>query len=393
MAQGSLKRGMAESSGSLAQARGRPGQMWADAVGTLLLISSDTLSLALAAWIASQMGYRWWSIEDLSGQMVARLSSVFVLVSVALLAITGAYKLFNSRSFSSEWSHLVSIVSLAYMALGLIALVEARLQAYAAYGFVHWASSVMLLPLGRLATRYTLGALRQQGIGRKRVVIVGTTKGMQQLLRRLDRGGSAYRVVGMVNVDHGCGGRGDRKAVCLSSHEGMDSLPSIIDAQRPAQVLVAMPPWRYRDSREALSSLVPGRLPMRLVPFMPPEGASVEAVQWVDGVPVVEVRDSSFPRQYETLKRALDVVLASAALVLTLPLMALIAIAIKLARPARSCSVRTELDGTGAPFACTSSAPCSWTPRRSWRSSGPLTRPKGTCSSCATTPGLRGSAG
>lgn len=333
VAQDSLKRGLTEASGLSAQSRSRPGHLWADTVGTLLLISSDTLCLASATVVARLAAYMWLPPEDFSGQVVAQFSGAFILLSVALLGLTGAYRPSRARSFVGEWSHLASTVSLAYMALGLLVVLGDRPQTYAGYAFVNWAAALLLLSLGRLLVRHALTVLRQQGIGRKRVVLVGTSKSMQQLLRRLDRGGSTYRVVGMVNVDHGCNGRNDRGPACLSPHEGIDFLPRIIESQRPAQVLVAMPLWRYRDSMAELASLVPARLPIRLVPFTPPEGASIEAVECVDGVPVAEVKESTFSGEYESLKRVLDVALASAALVLALPLMALIAIAIKLDSP------------------------------------------------------------
>ena len=84
-------------------------------------------------------------------------------------------------------------------------------------------------------------------------------------------------------------------------------------------------------------------------------GPAVE-IDDVEGVAVLGINPPWLPRSSRALKRVMDLVLAIVALVLALPLLALIAIAIKLDSPGPVLFYQQRIGKGGRPFNSTSCA-------------------------------------
>ena len=109
-----------------------------------------------------------------------------------------------------------------------------------------------------------------------------------------------------------------------------EALREVMERQRIDQILIALPREESAQVEKILRDLEDEVVSVRLVPDLLSVMTLRSAVEDLDGLPVINLRDGPFVGWAGVQKRAFDLVLASLALLLTLPLMALIGVAIRL---------------------------------------------------------------
>ena len=296
---------------------------------SLGLIASDTLAglagvyTALETWpLVSNGGLRPVPNE------IPMLAMVFCLQPLALVMMD-AYKGGRARTHFGRIAAGIGIAAV----LGWI---QARLFVFVPplpdkAAFVYSAVLIcMYACLARLAIDTVIAVLYRRGVLQRRVLVVGTAHDVQELLTRSARRGSELRVVGR-----------------LADEDETDAPPGFASSRLPIVGGIG-------SLREALSSaraeavVVVSSLPLETLEGLINEcftlGASVDVQpQVLGGLPAAQVEmrrgaSGSFlhlhPLRLElpqlAIKRTMDVVLSLGAIVVIAPLLALIAIAIKL---------------------------------------------------------------
>jgi exopolysaccharide biosynthesis polyprenyl glycosylphosphotransferase len=190
---------------------------------------------------------------------------------------------------------------------------------------------ILLLGLGRLLWGFVLGQLRARGIGVSRVLIVGAGDVGRMVIRTvMAQPEFGYRIMALVD-DH-------VEASTLSigpvpTIEGTQRLPQIIAEKSIDEVIVTLP-WtdhqRILDIFQLCESL---GVRARTVPDLFQLSLNRVDVEDLGGVPVIGLKAASIRGANLIVKRIMDVVLGSLALLIVSPIMIVCALAIRLDSP------------------------------------------------------------
>lgn len=209
-----------------------------------------------------------------------------------------------------------------------------------------WFLAIVLLLLGRLVHQIVRSKLRDYGLGRDRLLIVGSGEMAQIIVQRIQWSPYlGYELVGVVN--------GSEPLTQLHGIPVLgrpEDLPTLIDQHDIDEVIIAMPEKGHRETLHVLSYCERGRISVKIFPdvfqFMTSE-ASIDAL---GGLPLLSVRDYALRGYMLIFKRMMDLVGAVMGLIFFSPLMLLIAMAIKLESPGPVFFVQERMGLDGKPF-------------------------------------------
>jgi Undecaprenyl-phosphate glucose phosphotransferase len=180
----------------------------------------------------------------------------------------------------------------------------------------------------RLVLRYYLRALRRRGRNLRHIVVVGTGEQAQRLIEKLEQHpdyGIAIR--GLVATDPAQVGRTIAGHAVLGTVGGLSELVE----QGPTDfVYVALARAEWQAEEEALTQLANSTVAVRLVPDLGRAYTLNAAVEDVDGLPVVLVTETPEQGWNAVLKRTFDLAFSALGLVVLSPLMAAVALWVRL---------------------------------------------------------------
>ncbi len=189
--------------------------------------------------------------------------------------------------------------------------------------------TIGLLSGARLGRRGVQAYLRRRGRGVDRVLIVGAGELGRSVMRNLvARPELGYHVVGFLDDDLSKGDLGRFKAL-----GGLDAIGSVLRAERVDEVIITLPWTVHRTIMGMVRACESLGVRTRVVPDV--FQLSLNRVDFDDigGIPIMGIREARIARGGRLIKRALDIAIASLSLVATLPLLGLIALAIRLESP------------------------------------------------------------
>ena len=265
--------------------------------------------------------------------MALWLPASFVAISVLFLKLIDTQQT-PLRVFSlRESAQAAGIVSFASMFVWGLTELASPSHLNGQIAAVVWASALLLLPIGRAGVRHVL---HSRGIGYKRVVVIGDLNQAMPVITQLSKSGSFYRVAGMVATANDRPSRlsmGFAKDEPTVSVQGLKALPDVIASARASEVLMVVSNGQYAAVREAVRNSVPEGVTIyvALNPLLNETDAGEP--EMVEGIPVVRFHGHAMPWQYETIKRVFDFIVAFTLFLIFSPLMALVAIAVKLDSP------------------------------------------------------------
>jgi len=200
------------------------------------------------------------------------------------------------------------------------------------------------LVIFRLSLRNALRSLRRRGFNLRHVLAVGEGGSIETLIYRMDRFPElGLRVVGAVVHEDSQAKEVQGKPVL--GH--FEQIAELVRTQRIDQVLLALPRKQYGDLDRLLEALKDETVDLQLVPDVHEYVTLGCEVEDFDGLPIVNLNDSPLDGWGALAKRLTDFVLSGIALVILAPLLALIAIAVKLTSrgPVLYRQERMGLDG------------------------------------------------
>jgi hypothetical protein len=315
-------------------------------VGDLLRIV-DT-SVVLGAWLAAYWVRFYASPFEVTKGMPEFGTYAAMCPAIAVLWLTSFAwaRVYGSGRLSSLVEELKNVLKAHGVALLLFIAVTYAFEEYKYSRLVMMYFAVLAavaLVASRLITRISLRRLRAKGRNLRYVLAVGEGPTLEEIVRRFD----AYpelglRVVGVVTSESGLERVAD-KPVLGELHQVREILARV----RADEVLICPGPRRQHALYTVLELLRDETVDVRLVPDVLPYVALGCDIENFDGLPVVHLNHSPLVGSAVWIKRALDVVLASLALILFAPLMLVIAILIKLTSkgPILYAQERMGLDG------------------------------------------------
>jgi len=190
---------------------------------------------------------------------------------------------------------------------------------------------VVLLTSSRVVYRRIMNALRARGFGPARVIIAGAGEAGRTVMRTIvARPRLGYQIVGFVddNPEKGHSDMGRLKALGPISN-----LPRLIEREAVDEVIITLPWTCHRKIMSIVRECQRRHIDARIVPDMFQMTLSQVDIDDLGGVPLISVREVGFSKSALVIKRGIDIVGAVLGLTIGAPLLALIALAIRLDSP------------------------------------------------------------
>ncbi len=290
------------------------------------------VTIIVAAWLLSYwLRFSWPVIPVTKGfpefSAYVALTPFVALLWLAVFASLRVYQF--SRSFE-PMKEMQALLKAHGLALLLFFTLTYLFEAYKYSRLVtlyFGALSAVGLVAGRLLVRSAFRAMRLRGFNLRSIVIVGEGPAVERLVDRIDGFPElGLRVRGIVT--HESSGTVGVAGKPVLGH--FPDIAGIIEQSRADEVLIALP-WSQQDEVSRILELLKDEtVDVRLVPDVHAYVTLGCEVEDFDGLPVVRINDSPLIGWYAAAKRALDIVVASVALILLSPLLLVIAALVKL---------------------------------------------------------------
>lgn len=302
----------------------------------LSLMAVDVVLINVAFYVAYWMRYvkEWGGEVDPAFQVPYTQYVPVAVVLTALLLITLTIEgVYNKRVGTSLFEELYAILNGTTTAVVLMIVIFYfyRPYSYSRLIFAYVAVlSVALLSGARLVERFVRYQLRKRGIGVVRLLIVGAGEKGRTLMRHIVAHPElGYQIVGFVDDDpqrqHDIGR--------IKSLGDTSRLPQLVQELNVDEVIITLP-WQYhRKIMRILDQCERENVRSRIVPDLFQLSLSHVYLDEIKGIPLIGTREPALQGWNFAVKRLMDITIASVLLVFFAPLMALIALLIKLDSP------------------------------------------------------------
>lgn len=301
------------------------------------LVLTDAILILVGFALAYWLRYNAQWIEPVDEVNYVEFSAYYGAAGLLTLSLVLAYKiegLYDLRRGAS-WLDAVYII-FSGTVVGIAALIvwffSSRPLAVSRLMLLYAAIIITaLLALSRLIESSIRYALHRRGIAADRLLIVGAGEIGRAIMRNVvAQPELGYQIVGFVDDDL------NKQYATIGRFQGLGAVADIgrILAERQVDDVIVTLPWYSRDLiTHVLQVCEDTGVRVRIVPDMFQLRLNQINIDTINGIPLIGVRETNIRGWNRVVKRILDVALASVAMALSAPLMALIALAIKLDTP------------------------------------------------------------
>ena len=330
--------------------RGRYRREWLE---RLSLVGLDVAAFAAGLRLANDLHALISRFGKVSLQRLPRLEALAPLVAVqvvALLAVFFFMRLYHQPRGVSRIDLAARLVRAVTFGVILTYAFTSFLFPSLAYSrsipVYDWGTTLSCALLLRLFHREAWAQLRQMGVGRTRVLIVGAGHVGQDLIARIHRQPKlGYEIVGVVDDMPGRT-RARGEAIVGRTSE----LADLVDALDVDEVMIALPEATRQVLLELISQCQHEGVSVRVFPDVFQMIAGEIQISALDGLPLLNVRDVALRGWRLTLKRAVDIGLSLGMLVALSPLMLFLAAVVKLESRGPAFFVQERMGLDARPF-------------------------------------------
>jgi putative colanic acid biosysnthesis UDP-glucose lipid carrier transferase len=270
-----------------------------------------------------------WIFETGFGQPYQLLAVLAFLGGASRFSGAGLYRSYGTIGFAATAARVAHVWLWVLAVLGGVALVTRSLASFSTEVVLTWAAvTPALLTLAHTGGQSALRALHARGIGVRTAVVAGGGPAAYDFVRQLRASpSSGIRVDGFFE-DHTLSDR-----LCgLPVLGSLAELPAYVKANRIDHVYITLSA-EDTDAPALLDQLHDTTASISILPRVVVPGHAVDLDE-VAGVPVFTWSDTPFVDcRRRVLKRASDLALAGFGLLVAAPVMAVVAIAVKLSSP------------------------------------------------------------
>src|SRR6266545_1458249 len=288
--------------------------------------AADPLLAALCLWLLA---------ESYGVPFVRQYDVMAVFTGLVVLTVfnaAGVYRPWRSSPLGLEVHRLWFAWALVAALLFTVAYATKTGDLFSRRVVLTWMAEMpVALTALHLAVRLTLRFARARGRNSRTYVVVGGG----DLARRLHEQIVSQPWLGMRALGHfdDRDESPDVDALDIPHLGGIDEVAEYVKAHAPNFVYLALPMTAERRIRKVIELLSDSTTSLYLVPDIFTFQLMNARVEQIDGLPIIGLRETPFAGVQGWVKRAEDVVLASVILVLVSPLMAAIAIGVRLSSP------------------------------------------------------------
>lgn len=320
----------------------------------LLLVDAAMLAGANGLFWLARFKWSWLPPPTYDMVTVVLPMAFFTSFWLVLFAFFGLYRERHAESRLDELISLTKVVTVGLFILFFIIFVD-TLNPESARSVLpfYWVLVLGCTAVGRLAVRSVQKALILRGYGVHKALIVGWSDQVGRLHDDIARYPAAgLNVVGAIRMErstdsptplpHGDGGppsypSGDgglavptKPATTLYR---LEALPRLIDELEIQDVLIALGSADHEPLMEVLRLCDGKPVSLKLVPDFYTLIGGMARTEHIYGLPLIEVLPEPMPAWEQSTKRLLDLVVASAVLLVGLPIWVLLGSLVRLTSP------------------------------------------------------------
>lgn len=317
---------------------------------------SDALLIAAAFALAYLARYHWQWLRQLEPTYFVPLRvyipSIAALTAILMLMlwVSGAYGDARGRGLWDE-----GVIVLRSVVLGIATMIVAvflstpSFYSRLIFGYTG-IFALVLLGVARIVERNVMNRLHRRGIGVQRLLIAGVGEIGQSVMRScIARPELGRVVVGFVDDDP------ERAVTDIGRFKALGTLsdlPALIVAHRVDEVVVALPWQAHRRILEVVRACERENVRVRIVPDLFQLSLSQMVVENLDGIPLIGVTEPHLAAWERIVKRAIDLLGAAVGLLVLSPLMAALALAVRIDSPGPAIFRQERVGRGGRTFTC-----------------------------------------
>lgn len=250
-----------------------------------------------------------------------------VMGFIAIAAIRGLYKFrLTGTWFLQVWA----IVSSATLGTGFLMtyyfIFQPPSNSRLLVPFV-WATSIVVLCLGRLIVSGTMGMLYRLGWGETRVLVVGSGRLGKMIMQHLTANPTlGYSIVGFLNDMNEVPANFGRFKMLGT----LDDIGLVIRSMQVDEVIIALPAHMHQYAVRTVHMCEHLGASFKLVPDLYEMSLSRIDMEAIEGIPLLSIRQVSLNTVQRLITRLVDMSVSAAVLLLGSPVWLCIALAIRL---------------------------------------------------------------
>jgi Undecaprenyl-phosphate glucose phosphotransferase len=299
-----------------------------------LLRLNDLLFVSLAWWLAYGLRFHTSLFSAPEPYVFRHYVVAWLLVLVVWGVVFELLDLYRPRRLSTYRREIFDLIKGSGLGLlvflGILFLVREIVLSRVVV-VLFWFTTLMFLNLSRMSVREGLRLLRRHGYNLRHMAVIGTPEQSSRLLEKLRRYRHlGQRVAGLLIVGEGAEDHGERGVRVI--RDRIDLL-TLVRSGTLDGIYVTLPLEQSSHVREIQEWLADEPVDLYFVPDLGKLAKLRGNVEEFDGMQIISLQASPLYGWNALLKRAMDVMVGGVAVVIFLPLVALIAIAVKLSSP------------------------------------------------------------
>ncbi|MCG8463092.1 MAG: undecaprenyl-phosphate glucose phosphotransferase [Holophagales bacterium] len=305
----------------------------------LLYLTGDLLATLAAFFLAWFLRFEVGIPEVTKGVPdFGRYLGVLPILLIVWPVVFYFHGLYQSRRDRSRVDEALTIMLAVFFATFLISALQAwyrptltegsdKIFTYSrAFIGIFVLMDLVLVVASRVATRYWLQRRRLAGHNLQRILVVGAGNLGKEITAKLQAHRElGFEVVGFLDDDPGKAGRSFFDVPVLGTSREAER---ILDEYRIDQVYVALPLEAHRKMMRITESVSRHCVDVKLVPDVLQYATLNASLEDLDGTPVINLSQVPLQGWSSLAKRAMDIAIASAALLVLLPFFPLLALLI-----------------------------------------------------------------
>ena len=322
---------------------------------SITLVILDALMIVVAFMVAYRLRVIIPWPAALAGETpLARYSGLIAAQIIGVITAMFFFKLYYLPRAVSRVDQLYSV--LAAVTIGTLMAIALSVLVYKNSVFevdypramiiYAWILTIVFITIGRTAHQFARDRLRDRGVGEDRLIVVGSGEVARIIVQRILWSPKlGYDLVGVVY-----GEGNDEEMIGVPVLGRPEDLPELIKDKSIDEVIIAMPEEGHREVLRVISYCERGRVSIKVFPDFFQFIASEADIDDLGGLPLLSMRDYAMRGYLLIFKRLMDIIGATAGLIILSPLMMLASIAIKLESPGPVFFIQERMGLDGKPF-------------------------------------------
>lgn len=259
----------------------------------------------------------------------------YLLLLVPILLIWGfifrAFDLYRPRRLSSHFAEILDIAkacTLAVVILIALTFFVRKFEFSRMVFFYFWILSIASLSLSRGIFREALRFMRRRGYNLRHIIVIGDGILAREIVKRITNHPElGLNIIGLVGSKTEKINKRVYGQEIIGTYEDIEK---IFRGKNVDQVFICIPFSMITKLENILKSIEPYHAAIKIIPdiyhFLPFSGS----IEEFEGLPIISFQDTPLYGWNIVIKRASDIIIALFGIIITLPIMILIALIIKL---------------------------------------------------------------